>query len=301
MVGSIVGAVAGGLVNKALGGGKTSQATASQPQTIAGSEFQPVTYTTNIGDVTGSQVGDYGYDWSANVAPWIENLGSLGAGSAQRMFQDYLSEAQLDPFTYADEIYQRQLDVLQPEFQKQNIALQERMFGTGRLGQKVGGVNPLAYEQSKAQQETLAKLYAGALGQGQTLQTQRLNQLSDAAAKMQALGLTPFEIQNQMINQAANLETQRSNALKTGTQQFYQPQSTTQGILAGKIGGTVGSAVTNWFDSPSASNFGFSPAENQSWGSWADNVSGGGLWSGGSSYQNSDGSSYYDPMNDFYA
>lgn len=246
---AIAGAVAGSVVSNVLGGGGTSQATASQPVSIPGTEFQPVTYTTTGGSVTGTQQGDYGYNWSADVAPWIKELGALGSGAAKGLFENYLAAAQQDSYKAADEYYQRGYDVLAPEFKRRNIALQERMFGSGRLGQIVGGVNPDAYSENVAQQETLAKLYADSLSQGQAFQTNQLNMLSNAAAKMQALGLTPMEIENQLINQAAALEAQRSNAMKQGTQSYYSPQSTQQATLAGQIGGLVGTGVTNWMNS----------------------------------------------------
>jgi hypothetical protein len=306
----IVGAVASGVVGKVLGGGKTSSTpTSTAPAKIEGKEFQPFTYRGAGGfGVTGSQTGDNGYSWSADVPTWLTDLGAGGAGAAGGLFQQYYDTAAQDPYAAADEYYKRGMDVLTPEFEKQNIALQERLFGTGRLGAVVGGVNPEAYAQNKAQQETLAKLYASSLSDAQTLQTNRLNQLSQAAEAAKNLGLLPMMTEQDLINFAADLETQRSNALSTYTQNL-RTNETPQSVFAGQVANAVGTGFNNMFGGGSSDpyfggqvgNVGFGPADGQSWGSYGSNLAGGGLWSGGNAYQTTGGGSYYDPMNDFYA
>jgi hypothetical protein len=316
MVDAVVGAVAGGLVNKALGGGGGT-APSQAPVTVPGAEFQPFTYRGTGGfDVTGSQVGDDGYSWSANIPDWLKGLGDIGAGAAGGLFQDYLTAAQQDPYAAADEYYQRGLAQLQPELAKQQIAAQERMFGSGRLGLKLAGeavgaptgtgaVNPDAYGLAAGQANMLQDLYTNSLSAGQAMQTQYLNQLSGAAAKMLELGLTPNEIEQQLINFGADLESARSTALKAGTS-FVPLKETRESVLnaqlANTIGGAVNRGVSNWMGDGNSyfggqvGNIGFGPSSGQSWGSYGQNVVGGGLWSGGSNYGD-----YYDPMNDFYA
>jgi hypothetical protein len=307
IVGSVVGSVASGLVGKALGGGSRQPTT--RQEKIEGVEFQPFTYRGTGGfGVTGSPTGDYGYEFGAELPSWLTELGAGGAGAAGNLFGQYYDVARQDPYAAAEEYYKRGMDVLTPQFEQQNTALQERLFGTGRLGQVVGGVNPDAYSQQKAQQETLAKLYQSSLDAGQQLQTNRLNQLSQAAEAAKNLGMLPMMTEMDLVNFAKNLEVARSNARKQGVQNVTLAE-TPQSVFAGQVAQSVGRGVSGLFNSGSGGNYfggqvgniGFGPSDGQSWGSYGSNVVNGGLWSGGNAYQTTGGGSYYDPMNDFYA
>jgi len=240
----IAGTVASNLVGKAMGGGKTQAR--DTPVTIPGAEFQPFTYTGANGfGVMGTPIGD-SYKWSATLPAWLKDLGAMGGEAAGGMFQDYLTQVQKDPYEMAEEIYSRGYDVLAPEFSKRNTALKESLFGSGRLGQQVGGVNPLAYQEQLSQQDALSKLWASSLTQGQEMQTSRLNQLSQAADAMLKLGMTPEEVQQNLIKFGTDLEGARSTALKEGTA-FSPLKETTGSVFAGQLAKDVGSAVTdNW-------------------------------------------------------
>lgn len=250
ILGSIAGGVASSVVGKALGGG--SRQPTSQQEKIEGVEFQPFTYTGSGGfGVTGSPTGDYGYEFGAELPSWLTDLGAGGAGAAGGLFGQYYDVAQQDPYAAAEEYYQRGMDVLTPQFEQQNIDLQERLFGTGRLGAVVGGVNPEAYAQNKAQQEILAKLYQSSLDAGQRLQTNRLNQLSLAAEAAKNLGMLPMMTEQDLVNFAKNLEIARSNALKQGTQNV-QLTETPQSVFAGQVAQSVGKGVSSLFNTPNA-------------------------------------------------
>lgn len=302
VTGAIVGGVASSVTGKVLGGG--SRAPTSTQVDIPGVEFQPFTYKGTGGfNVTGTPEGDYGYQFGAELPSWLTDLGAGGSEAAGGLFKKYYEVANQDPYAAANEYYQRGMNLLTPEFEKQNIALQEKLFGTGRLGQVVGGVNPDAYSQQKAQQETLAKLYASSLSDAQTLQTNRLNQLSQAAEAAKNLGLLPMMTEQDLVEFAKNIEVARSNALKQGTQ-MVSTAETPSSVFAGQVANTVGTGINSLFSDGGSGgyfgggvgNVGFGPADGQSWGSYGSNLAGGGLWSGGSNYGN-----YYDPMNDFYA
>lgn len=256
MVDAVVGAVAGGVVNKVLGGGGGT-APSQAPVTVPGAEFQPFTYTGTGGfDVTGTQVGDDGYSWSAQIPDWLKGLGDIGAGNVGGLFGQYARLAQQDPYAAADEYYQRGLAELQPELARQQIQAQERMFGGGRLGLKLAGeavgaprgtgmVNPDAYGLAAGQASMLQDLYTKSLSAGQAMQTQYLNQLSGAAAKMLELGLTPNEIEQQLINFGADLESARSTALKAGTS-FVPLKETRQSVLNAQLANTIGAAAGDY-------------------------------------------------------
>lgn len=263
-------AIAGGIASAAVGsllapsGGGT--APSQQPVTVPGAEFQPFTYTGTGGfGVTGTPSGSDGYSWSADIPDWLKGLGDIGAGAAGGLFQDYLTAAQQDPYAAAEEFYQRGLTQLQPELAKQQIAAQERMFGGGRLGLKLAGeavgapkgtgaVNPDAYGLAAGQASMLQDLYTKSLSAGQQMQTQYLNQLSSAAAKMLELGLTPNEIEQQLINFGADLESARSTALKAGTA-FVPLKETRESVLAAQLANTIGQGVSDWWSQPSTPSF----------------------------------------------
>ena len=253
MVEKVAGAVIGNVVGKAFGGG--SQQATSQLQTIPGTEFQPVTYRGTSGSVTGTPSGD-SYEWSADVAPWISDLGALGSAEAGGLFQQYLSASQVDPYAAAEEYYQRGLGVLEPEIAKQRTALAGNLFGSGRLGLKLAGEG-LGYGSSAGQVnpdiagfgagvgKAYTNLYADSLQAGQNLQTGYINQLNNAAQQMYKLGMTPAEVEQNLIKFSADLEKSRSNALKQGTQQVGLQESP-QSVFAGQLGNTLGAGVTDY-------------------------------------------------------
>lgn len=253
---AIAGGIASAAVGSMLGGGGT--APSQQPVTVPGAEFQPFTYTGTGGfGVTGRQTGDDGYSWSAQVPDWIKALGETGAGAAGGLFGQYAQLATQDPYAAAEEFYQRGLTQLQPELAKQQIAAQERLFGTGRLGLKLAGeavgaprgtgmVNPDAFGLAAGQAQSLQDLYTKSLTAGQAMQTQYLNQLSGAAAKMLELGLTPTEVEQNLIKFGADLETARSTALKAGTA-FVPLKETRESVLGAQLANTIGAGVQDYF------------------------------------------------------
>jgi hypothetical protein len=268
MVSSVVGAVAGGLVNKVLGGGGGSSSSSSgttsrptsQPVVVPGSEFQPFTYTGVSGGVTGTPSGDR-YSWKANIPQWVQGLGAGGQVAAEGLFSDYYRAAKQDPYAAAEEFYQRGLATLEPEFARQQIEAQERMFGGGRLGLRLAGqglgaprgtgaISPDAYGLGAAQSKALTDLYSSSLTQAQALQTNRMNQLSQAAEAAKNLGLLPMMTEQDLVKFAANLEAARSNALKSGTQMVEYgetPQSVFAGQVAPAVGQAVGQAAQSWW------------------------------------------------------
>ena len=253
---AVAGALTGAVANKVLGGGGGT-APGSAPVTVPGAEFQPFTYRGTGGfGVTGTQVDDDGYSWSADIPDWIKALGKTGSGAAGGLFGQYAQLAQQNPYEAADEFYQRGLTQLRPELAKQQIAAQERMFGSGRLGLKLAGeavgaptgtgmVNPDAYGLAAGQADMLQDLYTKSLTAGQAMQTQYLNQLSSAAAKMLELGMKPNEIEQQLINFGADLESARSTALKAGAA-FVPLKETTQSVLNAQLANTLGAGVSDY-------------------------------------------------------
>lgn len=281
MVDKVVGAVVGNVIGKAMGGG--SRAPSTQQEKIPGVEFQPVTYTGASGAVTGAPTGDYGYDWSTELPDWLNMLGAAGQGAVGNLFTDYYNQVQQDPYAVGQEFYNRGVAQLQPEFMKQQIQAQERMFGGGRLGLKLAGagvgaptgtgaVSPDAFGLGAAQANTLQDLWTNSLTAGQSLQTNRLNQLSQASQGALNLSMLPMKTEQDLINFVKNLEIARSNALKAGTQNVSLTE-TPQSVFAGQLANTVGTGVSNWMSQgdmglPTSYSSGspWMSASNQTWG-----------------------------------
>jgi hypothetical protein len=256
--GAIGGAVAGSVVSSALGGGGGGgTAPSQQPVTVPGAEFQPFTYRGTGGfGVTGTQLGGDGYSWSADIPDWIKALGETGAGAAGSLFDQYAALAGQSPYEAAQEYYSRGLAQLEPEIAKQRTALGGSLFGSGRLGLKLAGeglgygadagqVNPDVAGFGAGVGKAYTDLYSNALTRGQALQTQYLNQLSGAAAKMLELGMKPNEIEQNLINFGADLETARSTALKAGTA-FVPLKETRESVLNAQLANTIGAAAGDY-------------------------------------------------------
>jgi hypothetical protein len=258
VVGNVVGGLFGGDSGPVLS--QTGVAT-----TIPGTEFQPVTYRGATGGVTGTQEGDFGYNWSADIAPWITELGNLGADSASGLFSKYLAQVGMDPYAASNEFYQRGLAQLQPELLKQQIQSQERQFGTGRLGLKLAGeavgaptgtgqVNPDAFGLAAGQSKALTDLWRTSLTEGQAFNTNVINQLKTAAQDMLALGLKPAEVEQNLIKFAADLEGARSTAIKGGV--GMSPfMSTPETAFGGQVGNIASGMFSDWWSGGTPSDY----------------------------------------------
>lgn len=161
-------------VTGALGGGKVPQ-----PKALAGAQFQPYSYTSLVGNTSGTKEEDGGYNFSAELTPQLQSLYEQGQQQAEPFLSQYLSELQSpvsrfdyqygDPRQREQEIFNQQAALLQPAFNQQNINTRDTMFGTGRMGLSLAGgglgagagtglVNPDMYATNLAQSRALAEL-----------------------------------------------------------------------------------------------------------------------------------------------
>lgn len=284
-MGSIVGAIAGGaassLVGKVLGGGKSKSVPTggSQTQIDPRANFKPVTLTTGVGSakLTG---GDNGLTIDGQLDPRLQALQDLGFGSAGDWFNKYqeglnlyqprVLGAQWDPNAATNSYYQSQMDIMRPEMARQNEALKQSLFGSGRLGLQLasqaagagegnGMVNPDAYGLSLAQNRAMNEAYntsrqkglaeqsamLGFLGTQDASQLGLLKDYLGAGTGMFNLGSRVNDQLMDLIKNAMNLEVQRSgtytgNSTVTNTGQQETLGSQMAGALAPKIGGAVG-------------------------------------------------------------
>ncbi len=195
------------------GGGAANQAIEAADKMAKDIRFRPVTVGTTSGVAAlDPQAGEYG----VALAPAYQNILGSALGGAGGLFQQL---AAFDPRQREREVFQEQVGLLQPEFERQEERLRQGMFGTGRLGLQLAGegvgagadsgmVQPDVFGLGTAQQQTLAQLAAGsrqqALGEAQ--------QLGQLAQGMLQSGMSISEMERQLIGLGVDAETARSAA-----------------------------------------------------------------------------------------
>lgn len=180
-------------MGKVLGGGG-SKAKPAQP--YKGAQFQPYTYTSQIGTTTGKPVGSYGFNVDSQIDPTLINIGQSALPYPQPFLESFATQAgrRLPLFGGVDSGEQRAADIfrtqsalLEPSLERQRQELQSDLFGSGRLGLQLAGetagagagtgmVQPDAYGLGLAQARALADLSSKSRLQAQQEQQQAYNQ-----------------------------------------------------------------------------------------------------------------------------
>ncbi len=207
------GQLLGGGLFGDYGGGAANKAIEAAGKLAEDVRFRPVTVGTSSGVAAlDPQAGEYG----VALAPAYQNILGSALGGAGGLFQQL---AAFDPRQREREIFEEQVGLLQPEFERQEERLRQGMFGTGRLGLQLAGegvgagvdsgmVQPDVFGLGTAQQQTLAKLAAGsreqALGEAR--------QLGQLAEGMLQAGMSISEMERQLIALGVDAETARAAA-----------------------------------------------------------------------------------------
>lgn len=244
-MGNVVGGITNALFGK--GGAGTAEAAVARAREL-GKEavFKPFTMTTGSG--TSQYLGDGNYQ-STLSAPYQQILAS-SLGGAGNLFEQ---AAAFDPSARAAEVFDEQAALLQPQFEQQATALQNRLFGSGRLGLRLAGegaglgvgsgmVQPDALGLGRAQQQTLAELAAGSRAQAFGEQAQ----LQQAASGMLQAGLGVSQLEQALMQQGLDAETARAAAAyASGTMQLdpYKTQAQIQQEQRGQNAGFFGSII----------------------------------------------------------
>ena len=254
-----------------LGGSKAKQKPA---QPYKGAQFQPYTYTSQVGTTTGKPVGSYGFNVESQIDPRITSLGNLGLSAAEPFLTGYLGEVGKpvpmfggvdDGEQRAADIFRTQSALLQPEFAQQRQQLKSDMFGSGRLGLQLSGeaagagtgmVQPDAYGLGLAQSRALAELSGRSRQQAQQEQQQAFTQAlqgysTNQAAEQQRLanlmgGYTgalgglgaAVDIEQALVNQGLSIEQARAAAQSASAQggAALQKAGITEGGSSGLFG-----------------------------------------------------------------
>lgn len=195
------------------GGGASREAIEAARKMADNIRFRPVTVGTTSG-VAGldPQAGEYG----VALAPAYQNILGSALGGAGGLFQQL---AAFDPRQREREVFEEQVSLLQPEFERQEERLRQGMFGSGRLGLQLAGegvgagaesgmVQPDVFGLGTAQQQTLAKVAAGSRQQA----LDEAQQLGRLAQGMLQSGMSISEMERQLIALGIDAETARSAA-----------------------------------------------------------------------------------------
>lgn len=221
---------------KSMGPEIGAQATALGQQAAGAAEFTPFTVTTGTGMTQVTPEGGF-----------TQQLTPEGQQIQEGMFQQAVGAIPQTQVS-AQDLYSQIQQMRQPGYERERLALENRLAAQGRLGTSsmmYGGATPelLAMEESRRQQEAADILssmtqagaltgqniqnIAGMLGVGYTPQTQALATLTPAAqfaniaqagrqGQSEALykgGIAGLEAQTAGITGAASLEAARVRAL----------------------------------------------------------------------------------------
>ena len=244
-MGNIVGGITNALFGKG-GAGTAAEAVARARELGKEAVFNPWTVTTGSG--TSQYLGDGQYQTTLSQ-PYQDILGTSLAG-AGNLFE---RAASFDPSARASEVFGEQAALLQPQFEQQATALQNRLFGSGRLGLRLAGesqglgagsgmVSPDALGLGRQQQQTLAQVAANARTQAFGEQ----GQLQQLASGMLQSGMGISQLEQALMAQGLNAETARAAAAyASGTMQLdpYKTQAQIEQEQRGQNAGFFGSIV----------------------------------------------------------
>lgn len=138
------------------------------------SQFQPYTVTSATGSQFGMGLGENGeMDYNLNLSGAEQDLQNEQIRRAESMF----SLAAQDPASREQEVFQRMMDSINPQRQREQYELEQRLQGQGRLGVQTSmfGGTPEGLAMAKAQEEAYRDNMLAAMtfaGQEQTRQSQ---------------------------------------------------------------------------------------------------------------------------------
>ena len=218
-------------------------------------EFQPYTVTTATGGQFGMAPGESSVDAAGNVVPGEMNY-QLDLSENERLFQDaQLGRAEsmfglagVDPAAREQQVFQRMMDSINPQRERERLALEGRLQAQGRLGVQTSmfGGTPEGLAMAKAQEEAYSQNMLGAMefaGQEQSRQAQ-------LGSGMLASSYIP---QSQLLNAVQPGMTaaeQRRQAISEQTQSYGETYATGLEALLqaaygqANIAGGVGSSMT---------------------------------------------------------
>jgi hypothetical protein len=249
-----MGSLVSGLFGRG-GSGIAGDAIGRARELGAQSVFRPYTVTTGSG--SSQYLGDGQYQTTLSQ-PYQNLLGTSLTGASNLFGQ----LADFDPSRRAQEVFGEQSALLQPEFQRQAVNLQQGLFGSGRLGLRLAGesqglgagsgmVQPDALGLGRAQQQTLAGLATQARNQAFGEQAQ----LGQLAGGMLQSGLNISGLEQQLMSQGLDAETARAAAAYASGQMQLSPYANAAQIAQqqrGQNAGFFGSLLGGYLSRPAS-------------------------------------------------
>lgn len=231
------------------GGSGTAQQAVDRARELAPDiRFKSYGVTSSLG---GTQYDPTTGQVTSSLNPAMQGIQTSALGGAQNLFNQASS---FDAGQRSQDIYNEQLALMQPAFEQQRQQMQQDLFGSGRLGMRLasgaagageggGMVQPDAFGLGLAQQQTMAGLAADARGQALGEQAQ----LQDLATGMLSAGMSPAQLELELMSAGLNQEIARSGAQQGAAQTELMPydslanqQSASRGQNASFFGSLVG-------------------------------------------------------------
>jgi hypothetical protein len=222
---------------------------------MEGVKFQPYSYTSSVGNTTGTPSGD-AFNVGSSIDPQLLALQQGAIGYAQPFLSQYLESSRegIPQFSFGEtgeqrarDIFAEQSALLQPQFAQQRTQMANDMFGSGRLGLMLSGqaagagagggmVNPDAFGLARAQSMSLADLSGAsrerAMGEQQqafeqAAQGYDINRIaSDQQLSRLLSGFTGAfgaygsvaDLESNLVNQGLSIEQARSAAQQGSAQ-----------------------------------------------------------------------------------
>lgn len=166
------------------------------------SQFVPFSVTSSLGGVQGTAEG--GFDM--NLSPEQKDIQNRLFG----MSGSFLDELSGDPFERQKALYEQLMDIQRPEFERQNLELENRLRGQGRLGlmtDQFGGT-PEQFANQLAQSRASNEAFFNTYGQAQDDRAQAFN----LASGLMNLGYMP----QQQLSELYRLATPTASLAQSG-------------------------------------------------------------------------------------
>lgn len=243
-------------------------------------EFSPYAVTGPTGGVTfdkGAKTADI------SLSPEIQSFMDMYLGAAmsavpsaeQTQFATDLSgygkglfgqAISADPTQRTADYYNQQLNLLAPQRAAEDVRLAERLYGTGttELGTSLGTggyVNPQAYSQQLAREQTNLAMLTGAEDRSRAMQTQDIANALQYYGAGQDLAYAPYQQAGGLLSQGINLGNlatpyagigiqlgqgaQQAGQSIVGAQQRYDQQLRSGGVFGDLLSGFAGAGGFN--------------------------------------------------------
>jgi hypothetical protein len=221
-----MGLLAGGLglIGQSSANKAAKQAAASQLEAAKiaadAAAFKPYSVTTGLGtSYFDADAKTAGYELDPALAAWRDQMMTMGAQALPQS---------MDTTANAQQYYDEMQAMMAPSRQQENLAMQQDLFGSGRLGMRMAGagagagtgmVQPDVFGLNQARSQADQALAQQARAQAQTELDQSIARgtgLFQTGVGIEQLGLTPLELGGTFGGYGSSAGSAQANALLQG-------------------------------------------------------------------------------------